>query len=177
MPRLNPSSASTIRPEILPVDSIARNDFESHAQFGCLFQSISVVGRFPGTFDKSTPSWILRPLHAGKIGTTTHQAAITVVDPDHEAADTAPTPTVGTPVEVVVVVATLAIPLGTQPLDEDVFPPALDLAGAVLDAPDAVGTGDHSHFGVTDCGVAVGCLAAIAGGGGGFEERFTWVGC
>lgn len=67
----------------------------------------------------------------------------------------------------------LAVPLGAQPLDEDVVPPALNVTGAVLDAPHGIGAGDHGYFGVADCGVAAGCLAAVVGGGGWFEERFA----
>lgn len=174
MPRLIPSSASTIRPEVLPVDSVARDDFESHAQaVGSLSLFISPVGRFLGTLNESTPPGILPPLHPGELGATTHEAAITIVNPDHEAADTAPATTVGAPVKVMVVMATRAVPLGAQPLDEDVVPPALDLAGPVLNASYAIGAGNHGHFGVTDCGVTVGCLAAIVCGGGWFKERFT----
>lgn len=73
--------------------------------------------------------------------------------------------------------AARAVPLGAQPLDEDVVPPALDLAGAVLDAAYAIGTGDHGHFGVPDCGVAFRGLAAIVGDGCGLEERFTGSWC
>ena len=88
-----------------------------------------------------------------------------VVNPSHEAADAAPATTARAPVEVVIVMTAGVVALDAKPLDPNLVSPSLKRPGSVFDAPHHLCPGDHSHFGIPHCGVALRRITAIVGDG------------
>lgn len=151
MPCLLPTSASTVRPKVLPVDRVASNGLEDNSLDGSGIMSLAAIANdILVAFNEATPPLIeaqssqQRELRAAANKLTI--VASGCINPGHEATHPAPSSPGRAPVEMVAVVAARVVPLGTQALYPDLIPPALECPGAGLDAPHPVRTRDKRNL-------------------------------
>lgn len=120
-----PITAHILPEHCITLDRLKRNPLS------LLLTEISL----PLALNKSTPTLITRSCKSRKPGPA---ARAICVEPHHKTANSSSVSSSGTPVVVVAVVPAWSVSLSPQPLNKDVWPPALERACALFNALDDV---------------------------------------